>query len=86
VCPALHDTTLADKVDLIALLDRAESVGDGDGRSALGGPVESILNNTFTVTVERGSSFVEQQDRRVAEQGTGNGDSFYEGGSARISP
>jgi hypothetical protein len=79
VGPALHDTTLADEVNLIALLDRAESMGDGDGRSALGSSVESVLNNTLTVTVEGGSSFVEQQNRRVPEQGTGNGDSFCEG-------
>jgi hypothetical protein len=66
-------------VDLIALLDRTKSVSNGDGRSALGGSVESVLNYTFTVTVEGGSSFIEQQDRRIAEQGTGNSDSLYEG-------
>lgn len=72
----LHDTTFTDKVNLVALLDRAESVCNGDGGSALCSSVKSILNDTFTVTVEGRGSLIEQENGRISEQGTGNSNSF----------
>ena len=72
----LHDAAFADKVDCVTLLDRAQPVCDGDGRSALGSSVESILDYTFTVTVESGSGLIEQENGRISEQGTRNSNSL----------
>ena len=39
-------------------------------------PVERLLHQDFIFRVERGSGFVQQQDRRVLENGAGDGEAL----------
>ena len=55
---AFHNATLTDEVDLVTLLNRAESVGNGYGGPPLCSTVKSILNDTLAVTVQCRSRFV----------------------------
>src|SRR5215813_314835 len=45
-------------------------------RAVLGNPVEFVLNVSFSVAVERGGGFIEQQDRRSLEYGASDGDTL----------
>lgn len=40
--PGLGDASILEEVDAIGVLDTAQSVSDTDGRSALGGVIESL--------------------------------------------
>lgn len=73
---ALDDPALADKVNLVALLNRAQAMCDRDGRSALGSAVEGVLDDTFAVAVQGRGRLVQQEDRRVSEKSTSNRNTF----------
>jgi hypothetical protein len=55
---AFDDSAFTDKVDLVAFLNCAETMSDGDCRSSLGSTIESVLHHTLAVAVQRGSSLV----------------------------
>lgn len=57
--PRLTDTTLLDEVDAVRILDRRQTVGDGDRRPSTGGLVESFLDDLLRVGVECRGSLVE---------------------------
>lgn len=61
---------------LIGVLNGRQSVGDSDGRASLGGLIKRSLHNLLGVGIQSGSSFVEEKDFGVAEQGSGDGDTF----------
>lgn len=56
----LHDLALVEDVDDVGVLDGAESVGDADGGSSCAGVVEGGLDDLLGLTIEGGSSFVEE--------------------------
>lgn len=60
MCAALHDSALTNKVNLVALLDRAQTMGNGDGRSTLGGSVQGVLDDTLTIAVQGRCRLVQQ--------------------------
>jgi len=53
----LDNLALLHEVDLVALLDSAETVRDRDRGTTLGRPIQRVLNDSFTVAVEGGSGF-----------------------------
>jgi hypothetical protein len=58
----LHDSALANKVNLVALLDGAQTMGNGDDRSTFGGSVQGILNDTLTVAIQSRRRLVQYQE------------------------
>jgi hypothetical protein len=54
----LDDAALVEHVDNVGLLDRRQTMGNGNGRTALGGLVQSSLHHLFTLTVEGGCGLV----------------------------
>ena len=68
---------LLHKVDLVALLDSAETVCDRDRRTTLGCAIQCILNNSFTVAIEGRRGFIKEQNSGVAEQRTGDGNALF---------
>lgn len=71
--PAFNDPALVENVDDVGLLDRAETVCDGDSGASLSSSVQSFLHHLLRLGVESGSGFVEKQDPGIAEKSTGNG-------------
>jgi hypothetical protein len=53
-----------------------EPVCDHQRGAVLHQPLERVLDQAFAFGVERGGGFVEQQDRRVAEQCAGDGETL----------
>lgn len=70
--PAFNNPALVENIDDVGLLDRAETVRDGDSRASPGGCVQSSLHHLLGLGVQSGSGFVEQEDPRVAEKSTSN--------------
>lgn len=54
-----------DLTDLISILDRAETVSNGDSRATNGCPVQRFLNYSLASAVEGRGRLIEQQDRPV---------------------
>ena len=74
--PMFDDASLIENVNHIRLLNRAQTMGDGDGRPTLRRSVESRLHDLLRFRVERRRGFVEEEDFRVAEKGAGDGDAL----------
>ena len=60
--------------NLIGLANRRQPMGDDKGGPALHQEIERLLNQRFTLTVERTSGFVQDQNTGVGENGSGNRD------------
>ena len=60
----------------VRVLDGRKSVRDGERRAALGSLVERRLHNLLGVGVQSGGSLVKEQDLRVAQQRTRDGDTL----------
>ena len=67
IVPLIHDH------DLIGRQDRGEPVGDGDHRSSGGEGFERLLDLLFRFGIERRGRFVEQEDRRIFQEGARDG-------------
>ena len=59
-----------------ALLDRFQMMRDHDGGSAFHQSVERLEHQLFGRRVEPRGRFIEDQDRRVADDGAGDGDAL----------
>lgn len=70
----LGDATLVEEVDAVRLLDRRQPVRDGNRRSALGGVVESSLDDLLRGRVEGRGGLVEKKHPRVSDERPGNSD------------
>ena len=68
---ALDDPPAGEDEDLVGRLDGAQPVGDGDRRAAAGQGVEGRLQLALGVVVQGARRLVEDEDRRVAQQGAG---------------
>ena len=68
----LDDTPTIDDADHVGVDDRGEAVGDDDGRTARHEVIQGVLHETFTLRVQGGGSFVEDEYRRVLEDCTGD--------------
>ena len=62
--------------DAVGLQHGRQAVGDDDGGAALHQMLERRLHQRLAFGVERRGRLVEQQDRRVAQDGAGNGDAL----------
>ena len=72
----LHDLPVVNDENLIRLLDRCQPVCDGDDGFAAHQRRERLLDQMFVFGVDAGGGFVQDDDRRVLEDGTGNGDAL----------
>ena len=72
----LDNLALLHEVDLVALLNSAETVRDRDRGTTLGRSIQRVLNDSFTVAVEGRSGFIKEQNSGVTEQSTGDGDTL----------
>ena len=68
-----HDAALVDNQDLIRLGDGGEAVGNDEARAPLHQLPEGLLDVDFGPSVHGAGGFVQDQDRRVRQDGPGDG-------------
>ena len=73
---AFYDASVMDHTDLIGILDRTQTVGDGYGGTRLHQTLQSILYQTLALGVESRGGFVEDEDGRILQDGTGDADTL----------
>ena len=69
-----HEPALVHDHDAVRVGDRAEPVGNDEGRAVLEEQVEGLVDLVLGLGVDLAGGFVEDEDRRVAEDGPGDGD------------
>ena len=69
----LNDPAIVEHDDLIGVLHRAHPLGNHKRRAALHDSPERLLDAVFGLHVHTGGGVVENQQRRVEQEGTGNG-------------
>src|SRR5688500_9276457 len=67
---ALHDATALEHEDLRRMLNRREAMGDDEYRASLEQPIDRLLNQPLRLGVEGRRGLVEDENRRVNEEGT----------------
>ena len=73
VCPFFLYLSVIQDDDLVGILNGFESVGNGDDGTSFDKRVDGFLHLYFVFGVERSGRFVQQDDWRVSQNGTGNG-------------
>src|SRR5690606_5176482 len=72
----INDCALIEYGNAVCDTDRAQAVGDDDGRAVLHQPRQGVLNQLLAFAVEARRGFVQQQNARILEDGTGDGDAL----------
>ena len=73
---ALDDAAAIEDADFVGLRHRRQPMGDDDRRAALAQGAQSLLDRLLGLRIERRGCFVEQNDRRVLEEGAGDRDAL----------
>ncbi len=63
-------------IKLVGIDNRAQAMGDHDGGAIFHQPRQRTLHMALAFGVERRGRFVQQQDRRIAQHGAGDGDAL----------
>ena len=71
---ALGDPALVENHDLVGIDHGRQAVGDDDAGPALGDVAKGLLDRRLGAAVEGAGRLVEDQDRRILEQGSGDRD------------
>ena len=66
------DTAAIENMNHISMLNGRKPVCDDDGRPALHQNFKRILNLPLGFGIKRACGFIQQQDRRISENGPGN--------------
>ena len=72
----LDDAAAVDSDDLIAVTNRRQAMSDHDHRASLCDLVETCEDMCLALRIERTRRLVEDQDLRVGDEGTCNGDAL----------
>src|SRR5690606_15196818 len=72
----LDDAAAVDDIDAVGVLHRRQAVGDHQGGAAVHQPLQRRLHDGFALGVQRAGRLVQQQDRRVLQEGAGDGDAL----------
>ena len=72
----LHDPPFVHHHDPVGLEDGGQSMGDHQCGAAAHGRVEGLLDQLLVLCIEGARGFVQEQDRRLADQGPGNGETL----------
>ena len=70
---SLNDLSVVKHTDLVSVLDGAQSVGDGHSGACLHQSFQRILYQSFTFSIECRSGLVEDKDRRILQNSSGDG-------------
>lgn len=73
---SLNDMAMVEHNDGIGRADSAQAVGNGDGGAAFHKGVETLLHSEFALGIKGRGSLVENKDRGIAEEGTGDADAL----------
>ncbi len=68
----LDDTPIIDDANDVGMDDRREAVGNDDSRTALHEVIQGTLHKTLALGIEGRSGFVEDEDRGILVDGTGD--------------
>src|SRR6266704_7122981 len=73
---SFRDGSVLEDEDIVGIADRAQAVSDRDHGASLHQALERLDDDPFGFGVERGSRLVEDEDGRVADDGTGDPDAL----------
>src|SRR6266576_3444582 len=76
VAPVFDDTAAIDDQHFVGVLDRGQSVRDDERRPAFEQMLQRLLDECFRFGVERRGGLVQDEDGRVLEERTGDGEAL----------
>ena len=71
--PHCHQPALVDDRDTVGMLDRSQTMGDHQCGAPGHQAGQRLLDQVFALCVECAGGFIQQQDRRIDQQCTGDG-------------
>ena len=82
----LDDAALVEDEDTVRIRHRREPVRDDEGRAPLAQRIERPLDLALGLGIERARRLVEDQDRRILQDGARNGDALAFAARKRLAP
>ncbi|MNZ80204.1 hypothetical protein D3C78_988320 [compost metagenome] len=76
MCPLLDDSSMIQHEHQVGFLNRRQSMGDNKHGTILHDALQRFLDKCFGLCVQRRGSLIQQQDRRILEDGACNCDSL----------
>ena len=76
MCPAFRNHTVVQHEDDVGAADCRQPVRDGDRRLALEQASKALKHQLLRLRIERRRGLVEQENRRVSDDGARNGDAL----------
>ena len=74
--PLLGYCTILEHHDLVRTGDGTHPVGDNEDGLVPDEPRQRLLNGRFVLHIQTGSGFIQQNDRRILQECTGNGNAL----------
>ena len=71
-----NDTALVEHTNEVGMADGGEAVGDGDGGAVLHQSFQGLLHKALTLRVEGAGGFIQNEDRRILQDSTGDADAL----------
>jgi hypothetical protein len=68
----LNDRAVLHDVNTVGIADGGQAVGDNDRGAMFGDDVKRSLNRGFGFVIDGAGGFIQDQDRRVFQDGTGD--------------
>ena len=67
---------MVDDDDVVGVADRAQTMGDDDGRPAFHESIQGSLDDFFTFRIEGGRRFIEDENAGIFENSPGDGNAL----------
>lgn len=72
-----RDAVFGNHKDFVRIADRGETVGDRDGCTVFSEFFQAFLDSAFAFVVQGAGRLVQDQDGRIFQKYTGNGDALF---------
>ena len=69
VASLLQNAAISQHVEDVAVADSAKPMSDDDGSTTFHGSIQGLLDYLLTLLIKSRSSFIEDQDTRVLDEG-----------------
>ena len=77
VCTTFCDAIICNDQNLVCTLDCRQTMSNGNGCTVFGENFQTLLDPAFAFIVQCTGGLIKDQDRRILQEDTGNGDPLF---------
>lgn len=74
---AFRNAIFCEDDNFVSIFDGGQTVGDGNGCPVFGELFQTVMNPAFAFIIQCTGGFVQNQNRRILQKNSGNGDALF---------